>query len=168
MGSGEHDTKFIDKIADTGKPLIISTGMRTHFEVLRLIDRHGSVRSSFLHCVTMYPVIEPLLNLGFIGSLKRHALLSRSVIGYSDHTEGTYACELATAMGAKIIEKHICLDDSEGQDVKVSLKGKELKNFVEKIRQVERMVGSQFRQYSAEERENEKWALKQSDGRRGV
>jgi len=116
----------------------------------------------------MYPAIESLLNLGFLDAMKRHASTSRSVVGYSDHSEGTYACELAAAMGAKIIEKHICLDDSDGQDVKVSLKGKELRNFVIKIRQVERMAGDSFRHYSAEERENEKWALKQSDGRRGV
>jgi hypothetical protein len=41
-------------------------------------------------------------------------------------------------------------------------------NFVIKIRQVERMVGSQFRIYSGEEKESEKWALKQSDGRRSI
>lgn len=168
VGSGEHDQKFIDQIADTGKPIIISTGLRTHSQVLDLIDRYGSGRSAFLHCVTAYPVLESLLNLGFIRTMKRHCAVSRSVIGYSDHTEGTYACELAVAMGAKIIEKHICLEDSDGQDVKVSLKGKELMNFTIKIRQVERMVGSQFRIYSGEEKENEKWALKQSDGRRGV
>ncbi len=62
IGSGEHDTKFIDKIADTGKPLIISTGLRTHFEVLALIDRYGSQNTAFLHCITAYPVIESLLN----------------------------------------------------------------------------------------------------------
>lgn len=163
VGSGEHDFDFIDKIADTGKPLIISSGMRTHYEVLRLIDRYGSPNTAFLHCVTDYPTLEHLTNLGFIDTMKCHAVASRSVIGYSDHAEGTYACELAAAKGAKIIEKHICLDDTEGQDVKVSLQGKEVKNFVKKIRQVERMVGSEFRGYSAEERENEKWALKSKE-----
>ncbi len=169
VGSGEHDQKFIDQIAGTGKPIIISTGLRTHTQVLDLIDRYGSGRTALLHCVTAYPAIETSLNLGFLNTMKRHCAPSRSVVGYSDHTEGTYACELATAIGAKIIEKHICLDDSEGQDVAVSLKGKELRNFAIKIRQIERMIGNEFRIYSAEERENEKWALKnQADGRRPV
>jgi N-acetylneuraminate synthase/N,N'-diacetyllegionaminate synthase len=170
VGSGDHMTDFIDKIADTGKPLIISTGLRTHYEVLNLIDRYGRGNTAFLHCVTAYPVIEPLLNLRFIDAMKRHAAASHSIIGYSDHSGGTHACELAVAIGAKIIEKHICLEESEGQDVAVSVKStKDLLNFVKAIRQVETMAGSEFRQYSAEERANEKWALKsQSDGRRPV
>ena len=169
VGSGEHDTKFIDKIADTGKPLIVSTGLRTHYEVLSLMDRYGGPDAAFLHCVTMYPGIESLLNLGFIDIMRRYAAVSRSVIGYSDHTDGTLACEIAVSKGAKIIEKHICLEDSEGQDVLVSLKNrKELSGFVNKIRQIESMVGSQFRTYSSEEKENESWALKQTDGRRGI
>ena len=170
IGSGEHDIKFIDKIADTGKPLIISTGMRTHYEVLSLIDRYGGRKSAFLHCVTSYPAIDPLLNLGFIPSMKRHAAASRSVIGYSDHTDGTLACEIAVSMGAKIIEKHICLEDTEGQDVKVSIKDRKgLIVLVKRIRQIEGMIGSRFRNYSAEEKENEKWALKsQLDGRRPI
>ncbi len=167
VGSGEHTQEFIDRIVNTGKPFIISTGLRTHYEIVNLIDRYGSARTAFLHCVTMYPVIESLANLGFIDAMKRHAAASRSVVGYSDHTVGTYACELAVAMGAKIIEKHICIEESEGQDVAVSLGAKDLKNFVKKVRQVERMRGSEFRQYSAEEKANESWALKnQADERR--
>ncbi len=167
VGSGEHDNRFIDKIADTGKPLVISTGLRTHFEIMRLVDRYGSPNSAFLHCVTLYPAIESSLNLGFIGELSRHCAVSHSVVGYSDHTEGTYACELAVMAGSKIIEKHICLPESEGQDVQVSLKGSELDGLVQKVRRIEIMKGSGLRYYSDHERQNEEWALKsQSDGRR--
>jgi len=170
VGSGEHTQAFIDKIADTGKPLIISTGLRTHFQVLSLIDRYAGPKTAFLHCITDYPALEHNLNLSFINTMQKHCANSGSVVGYSDHTPGATACEIAVALGAKIIEKHIIMSESEGQDVEVSLKNtKELTAFVKTIRRIERMMGGSFRQYSAEERENEAWALKsQSDGRRPV
>lgn len=170
IGSGEHDDRFIGRIFDTGKPLIISTGLRTHSEVMNLIDSHGSSRTAFLHCVTSYPAIESLLNLRAINAMKRYAAASRSIIGYSDHTTGVKACEVAVALGAKVIEKHICLPESEGQDTTVSLKSvDDIKGFVGKIRKVESIMGDSFRYYSPEEKVNERWALKnQTDGRRPV
>ena len=87
-------------------------------------------------------------------------------MGYSDHTPGTLACEMAVSLGTKVIEKHMKLPESTGNDPNCSLAGEELKEMVGRVRRIERMLGSDFREYSDEERESEKWALKGKDGLR--
>ena len=69
-------------------------------------------------------------------------------------------------MGAKVIEKHIKLPESTGQDTLCALFKEELRDMVKKVRHIETVLGSQSRVYSEEERVNEKWALKSEDGRR--
>lgn len=166
IGSGERDRRAFDVIANTGKPIFISTGMREHADVLNLITKYGGKNAAFLHCVSMYPTLEHRANLGFIETMIRWCDSVGSVCGYSDHMEGTYGVELAVAMGAKIIEKHLKLEDFRGRDNMVSLKPKEFGGMVKAIRRVETMMGDESRVYSGEEREAESWALKGKDGKR--
>ena len=161
VGSGERGSPLLDRICSEGKPTIISTGMRTHLELFDLVDRCGNPKTAFLHCITVYPTPASIANIASIKSLKRYCSWNRSVVGYSDHTSGTTACEIAVAVGAKIIEKHICLEDSEGQDTHGALKNlKDMKNMVKAIRNVEVLLGREFREYSNQEKEAEAWAIK--------
>ena len=168
IGSGErNDSQILKSAIDTGKPVFVSTGMRSHNEIYDLIASHGfSGKTAFLHCVSMYPVMETQVNLDFLDLLKIWCTSHYSILGYSDHFPGTYAVELAVAKGAKIIEKHIKLSESTGQDIEVALDAKEFKNMVKAVQKVERMLGPKIRQYSAEERSTEKWVLKGKDGKR--
>ena len=167
IGSGERwGSQIIGEAIDTGKPVFISTGMRTQSQIHELISAYAGETVAFLHCVSMYPVTESHTNLAFLDQLNFWELVYGSVLGYSDHFPGTYAVELAVAKGAKIIEKHIKLPESTGQDIEVALDAKEFKNMVKAVQKVERMLGPKIRQYSAEERSTEKWARKGPDGKR--
>ncbi len=167
IGSGENWISPITRaIIDTGKPVFISTGMRSDTDVMILTMDYGSENVAFLHCVSLYPVGENKVNLAFMDRLGRWCKEVDSTMGYSDHFPGTYAAELAVIMGAKIIEKHIKLPESTGQDTSVALDLKGFKNMVKAIQRVERMLGPKIKQYSDEERSTEKWALKGKDGKR--
>ena len=167
VGSGERsDSQILKSAINTGKTVFVSTGMRTNSEVMELISIYGSNHMAYLHCVSMYPVMEAQVNLDFLDTLGIWCQLRQCTMGYSDHFPGTYAVELAVAKGAKIIEKHIKLPESTGQDNKVALNLKEFKNMVKAIQRVERMLGPKIRQYSDEEKGTEKWALKGRDGLR--
>jgi sialic acid synthase SpsE len=78
---------------------------------------------------------------------------------------GTIGCEIATALGAEVIEKHIRLDESKGQDNLCALTGKEFRIMCKKLNRIKTLMGSGRRHYSAEEKENESWALKKNGKR---
>lgn len=162
IGSGEKGSGLFGKIIDTGKPVFISTGMRTHSEIIKLVSEWNLPNVIFLHCVTMYPVHPHHANLGFLNTLKQLGVK----YGYSCHMPGIVGVEVAVALGAKVIEKHIKLQESTGQDTLCALFKDELRAMVKKVRLIETVLGSQIRVYSEEERINEKWALKSEDGRR--
>lgn len=164
IGSGEKGSGLFGKIIDTGKPVFISTGMRTHSEIIKLVSEWNSPNVTFLHCVTMYPVHPHHANLGFLNTLKQLGVK----YGYSCHMPGIVGVEVAVALGAQVIEKHIKLPESTGQDTLCALFKEELRDMVKKVRHIETVLGSQSRVYSEEERINEKWALKGEDGRRPV
>jgi len=160
IGSGEREENLIKSILNTKKPVFISTGMREHTDVIDLVRRYGSRKVAFLHCITMYSVIEEYANINFLKTLEMVCDTYKSVVGYSDHLSGTLGVEIAVARGAKIIEKHFILDSTKGNDVKGGLQKKEFSGMVKKIRQIERILGTEYRNYSDSERENELWALK--------
>ena len=161
VGSGDRG-EILELALKTGKKTYVSTGMRNQQEAVKLIWKTWGYNATVLHCITQYPVTDETVNLGFMRFLNQHC----SKWGYSDHFPGTYACELAVAMGASVIEKHIRLPESEGQDNSCALNAEELKELVRKIRKIEVMIGSEERIYSQAERENESWALKGKNGKR--
>lgn len=166
IGSGERDGELWDSVMDTKKPTIISTGMRTYSEIFKLVRIWGGENMAFLHCVTMYPVPPHLADMAFLRKLKYVCDITGSVMGYSDHCAGAESVYIAVSLGAKIIEKHIMLDGSKGQDTLCSLTGPEFRTMTKKIRVIEAMLGDGFRHYTGGERDNERWALKSADGRR--
>ncbi|KPA14214.1 acetylneuraminic acid synthetase [Candidatus Magnetomorum sp. HK-1] len=105
---------FIEFICKFKKPILLSTGasdMNEIKEAVSWIEKFGN-QLALLHCVLNYPTMDKNAHLGMIVDLKRQ--FPENIIGYSDHTlPGTMkTCEIATLLGAEIIEKHFTQDKS--------------------------------------------------------
>ncbi len=129
------DLELVKKIAATGKPVIVSTGMLSPEEIDELVEcalKFGSGELALLHCVSAYPASIEGTNLATIPHMAtRHG----TVIGLSDHTLGTVVSVAAVARGATIIEKHVTLSRSDGGvDSAFSLEPEELAKLVEDCR----------------------------------
>ena len=132
---------LIRKVAATGKPLILSTGMSSELEIQRVISEleRLNVHYALLHCNSTYPASPEDLNLNFIKKLSE---TSGRVVGYSGHERGYLASLASVTLGAKIIERHLTLDRTdEGPDHSSSLEPIDFKKMVQDIRQVESCLG---------------------------
>lgn len=131
---------LIDKLAQTNKPLILSTGMSTEEEVHTTVDFINRRNANFvlLHCNSTYPAPLHDINLKWMNTLvKLHPM-----VGYSGHERGINVSLAAVALGAKVIEKHFTLDrNMEGPDHAASLEFKEFKSMIEGIREIEQALG---------------------------
>ena len=143
--SGEiTNLPYIRKIGSFGLPVILSTGMATLGEVEQAIialDNMGLSRKlvTTLHCTTEYPTPISDVNLTAMITL---GSCFRTKYGYSDHTTGTTIPIAAVALGADMVEKHFTLDRTmPGPDHSASLEFKELKEMVNRIRDVELCLG---------------------------
>ena len=114
VASMDCTNKYLLKyIAQTRKPIYLSTGMATMVDIadtLEFLKTENSGAVSLLHCVSMYPAVAEDLNLELIPLLKN--MFGRPV-GYSDHFPGTKACLAAAMLGAEIIETHFTLDSTQ-------------------------------------------------------
>lgn len=143
---------FIKKIAQTGKPVILSTGMCYMNEVeLALKEIHGFNKDVILlQCTANYPIKDEEANLNVINTYKEHFDM---LVGYSDHSVGLGASLYAIPMGAKVIEKHFTLDkDQEGPDHQASLSPEELIAYVQEARKVEQYLGQGEKQPTESEK----------------
>lgn len=125
IASGDvNNWPLISAAAQTGKPLLVSTGAASEAEVRQAITllEQQAAAYALLHCVSLYPTPDTKANIGRIGRIA--ALLpapERVALGFSDHTAGTAAAFAAVAGGAAIIEKHFTLDkELPGPDQKMS------------------------------------------------
>ncbi len=142
--SGEiTNLPYLIKIAKTGRPIVMSTGMCQMEEIedaLTWLKNSGAGEITLLHCNTQYPTPMEDVNLNAMQSLKRQFRLS---VGYSDHTQGIEVPIAAAALGATVIEKHFTLDQKmEGPDHRASLEPEELAAMVRGIRNIEKALGS--------------------------
>lgn len=154
--SGEiTNLPYLIKIANTHKPIIMSTGMSTLEEIedaMKVLYDNGANNITILHCTTEYPAPYNEVNLKSIGTLREKFSLN---VGYSDHTKGIEIPIAAAAMGATVIEKHFTLDrNMEGPDHKASLEPDELKSMVTAIRNVECAIGNGIKKPSESEMKN--------------
>ena len=136
------DTGLLKKIAKTGKPVILSTGMATLDEIrsaVEVIQNQGNQQIALLKCTAVYPALPEEMNLRTIAGLKETFGID---IGLSDHTMGIEIPVAAVALGACIIEKHLTLSRHEnGVDSDFSLEPKEFKMMIQAIRKVEKAMG---------------------------
>ncbi|MBI4309034.1 MAG: N-acetylneuraminate synthase [Candidatus Omnitrophica bacterium] len=148
---------FLEKVAQKGKPVILSTGMSLLAEVeqaYQCLKGNGCKEMAILKCTSNYPTSPGEVHLRGLQALQERF---NAVIGFSDHTQGLGASPYAVAMGAKIVEKHFTLDKGmEGPDHKASLSPDELTLWVKEIRRVEQMLGSKEIQPTQSEKETSK------------
>ncbi len=141
---------LIECCADSGKPMIISTGISGEAEIREAVDRVSARWTlagitgdlALLHCIVSYPAPAEQANLGAIAALK--AAFPNQTVGYSDHTMGLDAAVIAVAMGARVIEKHFTLanDYSDFRDHQLSANPTDMADLVRRIRAVEAMTGT--------------------------
>lgn len=154
--SGEiTNLPYLEKIAHTGKDIIMSTGMCTMEEIQKAIDilkKNGAGKITLLHCNTEYPTPYEDVNLR---AMKTMAETFGVEVGYSDHTKGIEVPIAAVAMGAVVIEKHFTLDKNmPGPDHKASLEPDELKQMIQSVRNIEKALGSSEKKPSTSEIKN--------------
>jgi N-acetylneuraminate synthase len=144
--SGEiTNLPYLQSMATYFEKIILSTGMCTLQEVkdaIQVLLKSGSKKEKItvLHCNTEYPTPMKDVHLRAMLTLKEELGVQ---VGYSDHTLGIEVPIAATALGARVIEKHFTLDRTmEGPDHKASLEPQELKAMVSAIRNIERALGS--------------------------
>jgi len=134
--------RLLKYIAEKGKPVILSTGMSWLGEIEQAIEvvvSAGCTDIILLHCVSEYPARLEDMNLNAIKTLKA---AFNFIVGLSDHTPGIEVAIAATALGAKVIEKHFTMSkDLPGPDQKASLEPEEFKSMVLAIRNVEKALG---------------------------
>lgn len=136
--------ELLEALIETGKPLIISTGMTTEEEIQKVIAFLNSKNALYvlLHCNSTYPAPFHGINLNYIKTLQKlHPL-----IGYSGHERGTAVSLGSVALGAKVIERHFTLDrNMEGPDHAASLEKTEFESLVKGIRELEQALGKEKR-----------------------
>lgn len=154
--SGEiTNLPYLERLATTGKPIIMSTGMCTLEEVsdaVSILKQNHAGKIILLHCTTQYPAPYSEINLNAMQILQREFGVE---VGYSDHTKGIEVPIAAVAMGATVIEKHFTLDrEMEGPDHRASLEPDELAAMVRAIRNIELAIGTGEKKPSESEKKN--------------
>lgn len=155
------DLPLIRRIARTGKPMILSTGMATLAEIEAAVATArgaGATPIALLRCTSAYPASADEMDLRTIPHLASALGLP---VGISDHTLGITVPVVAVALGACIVEKHFTLSRAEpGPDSAFSLEPHEFRAMVDAVHEAERALG-QVR-YGALERERSSLALRRS------
>ena len=137
-----NHVRLLEFLAETKKPMLISTGASTYEEIDFAVNLVKSKTSfSLLQCTSKYPCEINALNLSVIPKMKSHYNVS---VGLSDHSiDPIVGPQVAVSLGATIIEKHFTLDQSlPGPDHSFALTPSSLKSMISAIRNTERMMAS--------------------------
>ena len=133
---------FLRKIAATGKPIFLSTGMTYLEEIRTALEEIQSFNKDviLMQCTANYPIEDTEANLNVIRTFQNEFNV---LTGYSDHSMGIGAAPYALPMGVCMIEKHFTLNkDERGPDHRASLDPEELKSLVQEVRRIEKFLGS--------------------------
>jgi len=145
------DSNFIEllqKIASTGKPVMVSTGLSDETEKKALREffhsawrsaGHGNPGLALLHCVAEYPTPDERAGLQYLRALGE---MEGITPGYSDHTLGIEAAVLAVGLGARIVEKHFTLDKTRTtfRDHALSADPADFRALITRIRRAESLL----------------------------
>jgi len=136
------DLNLIKYVAQTKKPIIISTGMANLLEIEEAVEtakENGCEDLILLHCISGYPSPVGQSNLLTIPDLSRRFKI---ITGLSDHTLGTAVSVASVALGASLIEKHVTMSrDDKGADSEFSLEPNELKSLCSDTRDAWKSLG---------------------------
>ena len=138
--------QIVQKVASTGKPTLLSTGIVRYGELEKAINmfrRQKNHNFIILHCNSIYPTPYNKVNLG---RMKIYEKMFGNPIGFSDHTVGIHAAVAAVALGSKVIEKHFTLDKKVSTpDSAISLDLYEFTHLVNCIRETELLLRESLR-----------------------
>jgi N-acetylneuraminate synthase len=139
------DLPLLEKIQDTGKPVMLSTGMSTMHEIELAVATLGTDGLLIAHATSTYPCPVEELNLRMLYTLRDR--FPACPIGYSGHEVGLSPTWAAVAMGASFVERHITLDRALwGSDQSASVEIAGFVRLVENIRDIERAMGDGVKQ----------------------
>ncbi len=134
-----NNSRLLREAASYGKKIIVSTGMSSLDEIeqaVKDIKSEGNDKIILMHCVSVYPCLLRDSNIKFIIKLQKEFNLP---VGFSDHTENSFASAMAVSLGAAWIEKHFTLDRSmDGFDHIYAMNPNMLKSFICDIRECEK------------------------------
>lgn len=147
------DIPLIEYIAQKGKPIVMSCGMASEEEIQEAVDacrRHNNNQVVLLKCCSQYPANPEDMNLAVIKDMQRRFNLP---IGLSDHSLGSLAPVIAVSLGAKVIEKHICISrDQESVDAGFSMPVAEFESMIQDIRTAKIALGEETYQLTPQEK----------------
>lgn len=153
------DLPLIKYVASTKKPMIISTGMTSVYEIEEAVDvarQSGCDDLILLHCVSSYPALSENYNLRTIEDMQER--FKDVIVGLSDHTIDNTTAIASVALGARVIEKHITLNrNGGGPDDSFSLEPSDLKELCEKSLTAWKSLGNADYKRSKSEIENKKF-----------
>lgn len=139
IGSGEiNNLLLLEMIGRTGKPVILSSGMSSFFELKAAVDLLRSFGNALtiLQCTTAYPTTPEQWGLNVMEQLRNQFQVP---VGFSDHSGNIYACLSAAALRASVLEFHAVFDKQMfGPDSKASLTIEQIKSLVKGVREIER------------------------------
>lgn len=148
-----NDIPLLTKVARTGKPVIMSTGLSTLESLTLAVDtlkENGCSDLTLLKCTSSYPASPADSNIMTIADMKKRFGCK---VGISDHTFGIGSAVAAVALGGEVIEKHFTLARSDGGfDAAFSLEPAEMKMLVQEVREAELALGKVCYQVSAGEK----------------
>ena len=134
------DAGLLKRVRKTGKPVLLSTGMSTIYEIdkaVALLDKSNLI---LFHCVSLYPPPPEKINLRLIQMLMERYSVP---VGYSGHELDTVISAVSVGMGSVAVERHFTLDRKMwGSDHKASINPVEMKELVSNIRLIEQALGT--------------------------
>ncbi len=154
------DKDLIQKIKNTKKPIILSTGMSTMDEIKKAVAVLDKSELILLHTTSSYPCAPEELNLNMIKTLRNQ--FPELIIGYSGHEVGLASTLAAVTLGAKVIERHITLSRAMwGTDQSASIEMAGMTKLVKDIRTIESSLGDGIKKvYDSEQTPLQKLRLK--------
>ena len=157
IASTDLSNSFLIKyISKKNKPIFLSTGLASFKEIDEsiklLLKLHMKNKLVLFHTTSSYPTSNDEVNLNIIPEyIKRYKI----IVGFSDHTQNEVASLGAIALGARVLEKHFTLDRTmSGPDQSSSLEPYELKEWIKKIRIMEKSLGANSKKITKSESKN--------------
>lgn len=159
VGSGDLTAvPLLRAAARTGKPMMLSTGLSSWEEVVWAVEQIRSYDATYsnrdqlalLQCTSMYPIPHSDAHLSVMLAYRALGV----TIGYSDHTLGTRALEVAAAMGAEVLEFHFTdrKENRQFRDHQLSLDNPDLKSLIRALDEVRTLQGAPVKQIAPSER----------------
>ena len=147
------DHNLLRHVRQTGRPMIISTGMSTLPQIHKAVEVIGEHDLTILHCTSTYPCEPEELNLKMVDTLRRE--FPNNPIGYSGHEVGLVPSAVAIALGASLVERHLTLDRAMwGSDQAASVEPGGFERLVKYIRVTEASLGDGVKKVYDSERQS--------------